>query len=164
MKEGQQMDIDRKLEKLGIAIPEIAKPLAAYVPGLIAGDFIYISGQLPSRDGKVQYTGGIGKELTIAEGQAASRLAAINCLAVLKNCLPDWESLLHIVKITGYIQCEKDFHDQAQVLNGASELLEQIFGEKGQHARAAVGVNALPLNAACEVEMIAQIKGSSKAE
>jgi Putative translation initiation inhibitor, yjgF family len=157
------MDIDKKLEELGITIPEIAKPLAAYVPGLIAGDFVYISGQLPSRDGKVQYTGSIGKDLTIAEGQAASRLAAINCLAVLKSSLPAWSYLLRIVKITGYVQCEKDFHDQAQVLNGASELLEQIFANNGQHARAAVGVYALPLNAACEIEMIAQIKGQSEA-
>ncbi|MEA4924594.1 MAG: RidA family protein [Syntrophomonadaceae bacterium] len=152
------MAIENKLKDLGIVIPEIAKPLAAYVPGLIAGEFVYISGQLPSQDGQIQYTGSIGKDLTVAEGQAAARLAAINCLAVLKSCLQDWSSLVRIVKITGYVQCEQDFHDQALVLNGASELLELVFADKGQHARAAVGVYALPLNAACEVEMIAQIQ------
>jgi len=152
------MDIESKLKDLGIVIPEIAKPLAAYVPGLIAGDFVYISGQLPAKDGKILYSGSIGQDLSIAEGKTASRLAVVNCLAVLKSCLDSWSSLLRIVKITGYIQCEKDFHDQAMVLNGASELLEQIFGERGKHARAAVGVHALPLNAACEVEMIAQIR------
>jgi enamine deaminase RidA (YjgF/YER057c/UK114 family) len=152
------MDIENRLKDLGIIIPEIAKPLAAYVPGLIAGDFVYISGQLPSKDGKILYSGSIGQDLSIIEGQAASRLAAINCLAVLKNCLDNWASLLHIIKITGYVQCAKDFHDQAMVLNGASELLEQIFAERGRHARAAVGVHALPLNAACEVEMIAHIR------
>ncbi len=103
-------------------------------------------------------TGSIGKDLTVAEGQAAARLAAINCLAVLKSCLQDWSSLVRIVKITGYVQCEKDFHNQALVLNGASELLEQVFADKGKHTRAAVGVYALPLNAACEVELIAQIQ------
>ncbi len=152
------MDIENKLKDLGINIPEIARPLAAYVPGIIAGDFIYISGQLPQKDGTILYAGSVGRDLTIAEGQAASRLAVINCLAVLKSCLNNWSSLLQIIKITGFIQCEKDFHDQAMVLNGSSELLEQIFGERGKHARAAVGVYALPLNAACEVEMIAQIR------
>lgn len=155
------MDIDHRLKDLGIIIPKIARPLAAYVPGLIAGNFVYISGQLPSRDGKILYTGSIGKDLAVAEGQDASRLAVINCLAVLKSCLGEWSSLERIVKITGYIQCEKDFYDQALVLNGASELLEQILGDKGKHARAAVGVNSLPLNAACEVEMIAHIRNYS---
>ena len=152
------MDIENKLNELGIVIPEISKPLASYVPGLMAGDFIYVSGQLPVQEGKIIYSGRIGKDLTIADGQAASRLAVINCLAVLKSCLKDWSSLKQIVKITGYVQCDPDFHDQAKVLNGGSELLQHIFGEQGQHTRAAVGVYALPLNAACEVEMIAQIK------
>jgi len=152
------VDVETKLKDLGIIIPESSKPLAAYVPGLIAGDFVYVSGQLPQKDGKILYTGSIGKDLTVAEGQDASRLAVVNCLAVLKSCLDDWSSLLRIIKITGYVQCERDFHEQAMVLNGASELLEQIFGDRGKHARAAVGVYALPLNAACEVEMIAHIK------
>lgn len=132
--------------------------MASYIPGLVAGDFVYVSGQLPMQEGKLLFTGKLGQDLTIAEGQQASRLAVINCLAVLKSCLTDWSKLERIVKVTGYIQCTADFFAPAQVLNGASDLLLQIFEEAGQHARAAIGVNALPLNAACEVEMIAKIR------
>jgi len=152
------MVIEDKLNELGIVIPEISKPLAAYVPGQIAGEFIYVSGQLPIKAGEIIYFGRVGEDLTVAEGQEAARLSVINCLAVMKSYLKEWSNLLQIVKITGYVQCGPKFYDQAKVLNGASELLEQIFGEQGRHVRAAVGVNALPLNAACEVELIAQIK------
>jgi len=152
------MDIASKLQELGIIIPEISKPLAAYVPGLVAGEIIYVSGQLPSQAGEIIYAGKVGQELTVEQGQEAARLAVINCLAVLQNYLQDWSKLVQIVKITGYVQSSPDCYEQAKVLNGASELLEQIFGEQGRHARAAVGVAALPLNAACEVEMIAQIR------
>jgi len=152
------MDIASKLEELGIIVPEISKPLAAYVPGLVAGEFIYVSGQLPSQAGEIIYTGKVGQELTVEQGQEAARLAVINCLAVLQHYLQGWSKLVQIVKLTGYVQCRPDFYEQAKVLNGASELLEQIFGEQGRHARAAVGVAALPLNAACEVEMIAHLR------
>ncbi|KAF1084396.1 putative aminoacrylate peracid reductase RutC [Sporotomaculum syntrophicum] len=152
------MDIENKLQELGIVIPEINKPLAAYVPGRLAGDFIYVSGQLPIKAGEIIYAGRVGAELNLAEGQEAARLAAINCLAVLHDTLQDWSRLVQIVKITGYVQSGQDFYEQAKVINGASELLEQVFGERGKHARAALGVAALPLNAACEVEMIAQIR------
>lgn len=152
------INIEYNLNQAGIIIPEVTKPLASYVPGLIAGDIVYISGQLPSKDGKIIYTGKLGKDLTIEDGQQASKLAVINCLAVLKSCLTNWDWLERIIKITGYIQSEQNFFEQAKVLNGASDLLMQICGEQGQHARAAIGVNALPLNAACEIEMIAKIK------
>jgi enamine deaminase RidA (YjgF/YER057c/UK114 family) len=152
------INIEYNFDRAGIILPEVAKPLASYVPGLIAGDLVYISGQLPIKEGKVLYTGKLGKELTVEDGQQASRLAVINCLAVLKSCLADWSQLERIIKISGYIQSDQDFFDQPKVLNGASDLLVQIFGELGQHARAAIGVNALPLNAACEIEMIAKIK------
>jgi enamine deaminase RidA (YjgF/YER057c/UK114 family) len=152
------MNIAKKLIEAGIILPQIAKPLASYVPGLMAGDMVYISGQLPVKDGKIIYTGKLGQELSIEEGREASRLCAINCLAVLKSCLSEWDAFERIIKITGYIQCQPDFYEQAQVLNGASDLLMQLFEEQGKHARAAIGVNALPLNAACEVEMIAKLK------
>lgn len=152
------INIEYNLDQAGITLPEVVKPLASYVPGLIAGDLVYISGQLPIKDGKVLYTGKLGDDLTVEDGQLASRLAVINCLAVLKSCLEDWSSLERIVKINGYIQSNQEFFDQPKVLNGASDLLVQIFGEAGKHARAAIGVHALPLNAACEIEMIAKIK------
>jgi len=152
------MNVENKLKELGIVIPDISKPLAAYVPGIKTGEFVYISGQLPLKDGVIMYTGKLGKDVTVAEGQAAARLAAINCLAVLKNCIGNWDSLVQIVKVTGYVQSELDFYEQPAVINGASELLQEVFGEQGKHARAAVGVSSLPLNAACEVEMIARVK------
>ncbi|MDD2585425.1 MAG: RidA family protein [Syntrophomonadaceae bacterium] len=152
------MSVEKRLNELGLVIPETNKPVAAYVPGIKAGEFIYVSGQLPIKEGKVLYQGKLGRDLSTEEGQAAAQLAAINCLAVIKSCIGDWENLLQIVKINGYIQSENNFYDQALVLNGASNLLEKIFDEKGKHARAAVGVNSLPLNSACEVEMIAMVK------
>lgn len=152
------MNVTSRLQELGIVIPEVAKPLAAYLPAIQAGDLIFISGQLPRRNNEVVYTGRVGKEIDVEQGMKAAELAAINCLAVLKAYIGEWESLLQIVKITGYIKCGEDFYQQAQVLNGASELLEKIFADKGRHARAAVGVSSLPMNAACEVEMIARVK------
>jgi enamine deaminase RidA (YjgF/YER057c/UK114 family) len=152
------MSVSSRLQELGIVIPEVAKPLAAYLPAVQAGDLLFISGQLPRRNDEVVCPGRLGREVNMEQGMKAAELAAINCLAVLKAYIGEWESLLQIVKITGYIQCREDFDRQADVLNGASELLEKIFGAKGRHARAAVGVNSLPLNAACEIEMIARVK------
>lgn len=151
------MDINGRLQALNIIIPEVNPPLAAYVPGIRAGEFIYVSGQLPLQDGNLLYTGKLGRDLNVKEGKAASRIAVINCLAVLKKHLYSWDELEQIVKITGYINSESNFFEQAAVLNGASELLEQLLLERGRHTRAAVGVNSLPLNAACEIEMIARL-------
>lgn len=151
------MNVDKRLEELSIVVPRAAKPLAAYVPAVVSGPLVFVSGQLPIRDGKLVYCGKVGVDLSLEEGQQASRLAVINCLSALNSIIDDWNELKRIVKITGYIQCREDFADQHLVLNGASDLLEQIFADQGRHARAAVGVNALPLNAACEVEMIAEL-------
>lgn len=152
------MNVEDRLRELNLTIPPVNKPLAAYVPALAAGSLVFISGQLPMQDGNLMYSGKVGRDLSVEEGQAAARISVINCLAALRDLVPSWDSIESIVKITGYIQCEGDFFQQPQVLNGASELLEQIFSSRGRHARVAVGVSALPLNAACEVEMIAQIK------
>lgn len=152
------MDIEKRLRESGIVLPEVSVPLAAYVPAVRSGNLLFISGQLPIEQGVLSYKGRIGSELSIAEGQAACRQAALNCLAVLKKNLADWGQFVKIVKITGYIQCEAHFTDLPLVLNGASQLLEDIFGELGKHARVAVGVNALPLGAACEVEMVAEVR------
>lgn len=151
------MDIEKRLAEMGIILPEVNPPLAAYVPGLRSGNFIFVSGQLPLQAGKILYKGKVGQDLTLEEGQAAAEVAAVNCLAVLKNCLEDWEQLLQIVRITGYVQCAPDFFQQPAVINGASVLLEKVMGERGRHSRAAVGVQSLPLNAACEIDMIAHI-------
>ena len=152
------MDIEKRLKEAGIIIPEVSKPIAAYLPGKRSGNLIFTSGQLPLVNGKVKYTGKLGEDLTLEDGQAAARTAVINCLAVVKSMAGSWDAVAGMVKITGLVQSAPDFFQQAQVLNGASELLQQIFGENGQHARSSIGVNALPLNAAVEIEMIAQLK------
>jgi enamine deaminase RidA (YjgF/YER057c/UK114 family) len=152
------MDVEKRLRESGIVLTEVNAPLAAYVPAVRSGNLLFISGQLPMDQGILSYKGKVGSELSIEEGQSACRQAAINCLAVLKKNLADWGQLVRIVKITGYIRCDSDFTAQPQVLNGASQLLENLFGVNGKHARAAVGVNALPLGAACEVEMVVELR------
>lgn len=150
--------VEARLGEMGIVIPEAPNPIAAYVPGMQSKNLVFISGQLPMNEGKLLYTGKLGIDLQIPEGREAARQCVLNCLAVLKKYVYNWDQMVQIVKITGYVQSADDFYDQAQVLNGASDLLQEIFGEKGRHARAAVGVNALPLNAPCEIEMIALIR------
>ncbi|MGE5391937.1 MAG: RidA family protein [Deltaproteobacteria bacterium] len=150
--------IEDRMKELGIVLPEAAKPIAAYVPGMQAQNIVFISGQLPMSDGKLIYTGKLGRDLQITEGREAARQSVINCLAVLKQYVHSWDQLIQIIKLTGYVQSADDFYEQAQVINGASELMQEIFGERGRHARAAVGVNTLPLNAPCEIEMIALIQ------
>lgn len=156
------MEIDVRLKELGIIIPEMAKPLASYVPGMRDGDLIYVSAQLPFKNGELIYTGRLGIELSIEEGQAAAQLAAINCLAVIKGIINDWNRFANIVKITGFVQSAPDFFQQAQVMNGASDLLVNILDDSGKHARAAVGVSCLPLNSACAIEMIARVKSKTR--
>lgn len=151
------MKVEEKLVELGIVLPEAPKPVASYVPGVISGNLVFISGQLPTVDGKLTAMGKVGDELTMKDGQKAARRAAINGLSVLKSLVGDLDRVEQVVKLTGYVQSANDFYNQPQVINGASELMQEVFGEKGQHARAAVGVNALPLNAPCEVEFIIRI-------
>ncbi|NLW92168.1 MAG: RidA family protein [Syntrophomonadaceae bacterium] len=146
------------MRELGVVLSEPAKPIAAYLPGIQTNNLLFISGQLPTKDGQLLYTGKLGLDLDIAQGQDAARQCIINCMSILKQHAHNWEQLVQIIKLTGYVQSADDFYEQAQVINGASELLQKVFGEKGRHARAAIGVNALPLNAPCEIEMIALLK------
>lgn len=152
------MDITGRLKELGIVIPEVTPPLAAYVPAVRAGNLVFVSGQLPMFKGELVFSGKMGRDLNLEQGQEAARLAAINCLAALLQAIGSWDKFEMIVKLTGYIQSSDDFTQQPLVLNGASQLMEDIFGSCGRHSRAALGVNALPLNAACEIELIALIK------
>ncbi|HHX27408.1 MAG: RidA family protein [Bacillota bacterium] len=149
------MKVEAKLKELGIEIPAVAKPVAAYVPAVLAGKWVYISGQLPFRQGKLDKTGKVGKDVTLEEAQAEARQCAINCIAALKSVAGDLDNVERIVKVTGFVASAPGFNDQPKAVNGASELLAQVFGEAGQHARAAVGVAELPLNACVEVELIA---------
>lgn len=143
-----------KLAALGLELPPAPKPVAAYVPGVLVDDWIYVSGQLPFVQGELRYTGKLGRELTVDEGYDAARVCALNCLAVAAGLAGGLDRIARVVKVTGYVNSAPGFTGQPAVINGASELLGEIFGPAGAHARAAVGVNELPLDAAVEVELV----------
>lgn len=149
--------IEEKLKEMGIVIPEAAKPVAAYVPGVLENGYVYTSGQLPSVSGVVR-KGKLGDNLTVEEGYEAAKICAINCLAVVKSLVGDLDKVERIVKVVGFVNSTPDCESQPKVINGASELLGKIFDEAGAHARSAVGVASLPLGACCEVEMIVKVK------
>ena len=149
--------VENRLKALGIEIPGIQTPLGAYVPAVISGRLIYVSGQLPLVKGELEYIGKLGSDLTIEQGMEAAKRASINAIAVLKNELGDLSRVKGIVKITGYIASAPGFNGQAAVMNGASDLFFQVFGESGRHARVAVGVSELPIDAPVEIEVIARI-------
>lgn len=152
------MNHSEKLKQLGLAIPAAAKPVAAYVPAVRAGAFVYTSGQLPSTDGKLLAVGKLGADVDEKTGYQAARLCALNCLAAVESAVGSIDLIERIVKVVGFVNSAPGFTGQPQVVNGASELLGQIFGEAGQHARSAVGVSELPLNSPVEVELIVQLK------
>ncbi len=149
--------IDSRLKNLGISIPDAAAPAANYVPFAQSGSLLYTSGQLPLESGKMVHTGLIGDELTVAHGQAAARACAINILAQAKAALGDLNRIKRIVKITVFVASTSGFVEQHLVANGASDLLVNVLGDAGKHARAAVGVASLPLNAPVEVEAIIEV-------
>jgi|SRR5690606_14055473 len=146
--------IEEKIRELGYELPEAPKPVAAYVPALKVDNMIYTAGQLPTVKGELKYKGKLGKDIMIDEGRKAAELCALNCLAAVKGAAGDLNKIEQIVKLTVFVNSTDNFTNQPQVANGASELLEKIFGEKGRHARSAVGVSELPLDAAVEIEMI----------
>lgn len=149
---------EERLRELGIELPTPPKPLAAYVPAVRVGDLVFISGQGPIRDGKPVCVGRVGADLTLEQGYEAARLVMINALAVLKQEIGSLDRVERIVKVLGWVNSAPDFVQQPMVINGASELLEQIFGEKGKHARSAVSAHTLPFGIAVEIEMIVQVK------
>ncbi len=150
---------EERLEELGIEVPPLQAPLGAYVPAVISGHLIYVSGQLPLVKGELTIKGKVGSEVSLEQGMEAARRASINAISVLKNELGQLRRVERIVKITGYIASAPGFNQQANVLNGASELFFQVFGEPGRHSRVAVGVFELPLDSPVEIEVIAQISG-----
>lgn len=152
------MDYNDKLKKMGITLPAAAKPVAAYVPAIKVGDYIYTSGQLPSTNGKLLATGKLGAEVDEATGYAAARISAINCLAAVKGLIGDLNRVEQVVKVVGFVNSAAGFTNQPKVINGASELFAEVFGPAGEHARSAVGVSELPLNSPVEVEIIIKIK------
>ncbi|MGE5380751.1 MAG: RidA family protein [Methylocystaceae bacterium] len=148
------MSIENRFKEMGLILPEPPKPVAAYIPGVVCGNLVFVSGQLPSQDGKVVYTGKIGEDLSIEEGKSAARICLLNGLAIVKSLLGSLDKVSQVVRVNGYIQGAEGFTEIPQVINGASELLLEIFGEKGRHSRVAVSVANLPLNAAVEIDFI----------
>lgn len=154
------MTIAERLIELNIDFPDVPHPAGAYVPTVEAGNLVFVSGQLPIHEGNLIYTRKVGHEghVTVAEGQKAARLCVINALAAINAELGSLDLVKRIVKIEVFVNSATGFTDQALVANGASECLTEIFGDAGQHARAAIGVAELPLNAAVELCMIVERK------
>ena len=150
---------DENIKNLGLNIPDLPKALANYVPFKIIGKTIYISGQAPVHNGELIYKGKVGSDISIEEGIEAAKLCVINIIAALKTGLEgDWDKLDSFVKLTGYVNCQDNFTEQPKIINGASDMLVEIFGNQGRHARVAVGSNALPLGIAVEIDAIVQLK------
>ncbi|OWV75421.1 hypothetical protein ATY76_24435 [Rhizobium sp. R339] len=151
-------EIAARLSEMGINLPEAAAPAANYVPYVISGNLLYISGQLPLEGGKVAVSGHLGKTVDVAGGQRAAELCAINILAQAKAALGgDLGRIRRVIKLNGFVASAADFVEQHLVINGASNLIAGVLGEAGKHARAAVGMAALPLNAAVEIDAIMEI-------
>lgn len=153
--------IEEKLRSLNIALPNAPKPVGSYIPVTIAGNLVFVSGQIPVDSSKrppvVLFAGKVGKDISLEQARQAAKLCIINALAQLRSYV-DLEMIKKIVKVTGYVNCDTDFTEHPNVINGASEFLVEIFGEKGRHSRVAVGVNSLPLNSAVEVDVIVHIE------
>ena len=150
---------EENIKNLGLNIPELPKALANYVPYKIVGKTMYISGQAPVHNGELIYKGKVGSDITVEDGIKAARLCVTNIIAAVKTGLEgDWGKLDSFVKLTGYVNCQDTFTDQPKIINGASDMLVEIFGDQGRHSRVAVGSNALPLGIAVEIDAIIQLK------
>ncbi len=151
------MSIETKLEELDITLPEAPAAVAAYQPWILTGNLIFTSGQLPFRDGEIAYAGKLGAEISEEDGYQAARQCALNAIAQLKAATGNLDKIQKIIRIEGYVHCAEGFRGHPQVLNGASDLVAEIFGERGQHTRLALGINEMPLNAAVQLAMTAEI-------
>jgi len=152
------MKIEEKIKKMGIKIPEIAKPVASYVPFRSVGNLIYISGQDCRVKGKLKYEGKVGRDVTEEEAYEAARITAINLLAILKNAIGNLDKVVKIVNLHGFVNSADGFVRQPMVINGASDFLLEVFGEKGKHSRCALSTNELPFNTPVEIEMIVEVE------
>jgi len=146
-----------RLAELGLTLPGIAAPLAAYIPAVRSGDHVYTSGQLPMVDGSLAATGKVGAEVSAEQAKDLARTCALNALAAIKAEVGELANVRRVVKVVGFVASAPDFTGQPGVVNGASELLGEVFGDAGVHARSAVGVTVLPLDAPVEVELVVEI-------
>ena len=150
---------EENIKKLGIKIPDMPNALANYVPYKLSDSIVYVSGQAPVMNGKLIYKGKVGNDISIEDGIKAAELCCINIISVLKKSINgDWNKLDNFLKLGGFVNCNSDFVDQPQIINGASDLLVKVFGEQGKHSRFAVGSNSLPMNISVEIDAIIKIK------
>jgi enamine deaminase RidA (YjgF/YER057c/UK114 family) len=151
-------EVEARLAKLGLTVPDVARPLAAYVPAVRSGDLVWTSGQLPFVAGELLATGKVGGEVTAEQATELAQVCALNALAAIKGVIGDLDLVEGVVKIVGYVASSPSFFGQPSVVNGASELIRVAFGDAGTHARSAVGVAVLPMDAPVEVEVIARVR------
>lgn len=151
------MSAEKKLKHLGITLPTPPHPIANYVRAVQAGNFLFVSGHGPYNDGKIKMAGKVGRELTVEEGYQVARNVGLNCLSTVKAAMGDMDKVKRVVKLLGMVHCTEDFKDQPKVINGCSDLLVEVFGEIGKHARSAVGMQALPNGIPVEIEMILEV-------
>ena len=153
------MTFEQQLAALGLTLPPAPKPVAAYIPAVRTGNLIYVSGQLPMKDGQLMATGPVPSVCSFEAAQAAARQCVLNGLAVVGDQIGgDFSRVVRIVRVGVFVQSDNGWTDQPKVANGGSELLQQLFGEAGRHARAAVGTNALPLGASVEIELLVEVR------
>ncbi len=150
------MSANQRISDLGITLPQVATPAGAYVPAVVSGNLVFTAGQIPLVDGKLVATGKVGKDLNEDQAKEIARICALNAVAAVKSVIGDLDRVTKVVKVVGFVSSTPDFTAQPSVVNGASELLEQIFGDRGIHARSAVGVAVLPLDAPVEVELVVE--------
>ena len=154
------MEVEARLAELGLTLPKPPQPVGAYLPAQQVGDLLFLSGTTCYVDGGLLYTGRLGAELTVEQGYAAARQTALNLLSVIKATLGDLDLVERVIKLNGYVNSAPDFDRQPAVINGASDLLEKVYGERGKHARTSIGVSDLPGHIPVEIEMVVQISRS----
>jgi enamine deaminase RidA (YjgF/YER057c/UK114 family) len=152
------MSFEARIKELDLTIPELSRPGGRFVPAVLVGNLVFVSGQIPMVSGQLVMKGKLGREVSIEQGQEAARQALLNVLAALRSTTGTLDSIKRIVKLNGWVASAEGFNSQPQVIDGASSLLEEIFGEAGKHARAAIGVAELPLGAPVELELIAEVQ------
>ena len=153
--------IEEKILSLGIKLPDAPRPAGSYVQVVTTGNLVFVSGQIPVEPGsipmQIKFKGKVGRDISVEEGQKAARLCTINALAQLKSTLGSLDKIRKFVKVSGFVNCDDSFRNHPQVINGASDFIVQLFGEKGRHSRSAIGASSLPLDSAVEIEFIVEI-------
>ncbi|NQV92471.1 MAG: RidA family protein [Candidatus Aquiluna sp.] len=148
--------VEQRLSELGLTLPQVATPAGSYLPAMISGNLVFTAGQIPLVEGKLMATGKLGAEITVEYGAEIAQRCALNALAAVKSVIGDLDRVQQVVKIVGFVSSVPEFTSQPAVINGASEFLQQVFGDAGKHARSAVGVSVLPLDAPVEIELIVE--------